>query len=252
MERKMLYAISSIQELDVNKLNKLELGLEIQDFVGPNMTEERRQSLTIEYMEKLKHLRGIKAIHGPFLDLKPASPDKMIREISHKKYLDTLKIARQLDVNYLIFHSQINPYLNEPNLKKLNNNQAKEFWQAIMEEVPDFKGTIVIENIFEEEPDMLVELIETIAMPNIRINLDIGHANLGKVPLETWFKSLREYISYIHIHSNNGKYDQHRSPSDERIGELYSLLDKYNINPSLSLEYKIENLEDETKRYKGR
>lgn len=249
MERKMLYAISTIEELDVNQLNGLGLGVEIQDFVEPNMDEEKRNSLVKRYKEMLRNLKGLKAIHGPFLDLKPASPDRMIREISRKRYLYTIEIAEELDVDYLIFHSQINPYLNEPNLMKLNNRQAKEFWEDILREMFDFKGIIVIENIFEETPDMLIELIKTIDMPNVKVNLDIGHANLGTVSLETWISGLKDYILYMHIHSNDGKYDLHERASDEKIKELYSLLDKYNINPVLSIEYKVGDLEKEIKRY---
>lgn len=98
---------------------------------------------------------------------------------------------------------------------------------------------------------MLKELIQTIDLPNIKINLDIGHAKLGKVALEEWIRELKDYIVYIHIHSNNGLYDIHSVPSKEEINELYKLLDKYNMDPILSLEYKIENLQEEMKKYRS-
>ncbi|HLS53042.1 MAG TPA: hypothetical protein VK031_03650, partial [Tissierellaceae bacterium] len=81
-------------------------------------------------------------------------------------------------------------------------------------------------------------------------NLDIGHAKLGKVPLEEWISQLNDYISYIHIHSNDGLYDRHLELTDKEIERLYLLLDKYKLNPILSLEYKIDNLTKEIKRYK--
>ena len=97
---------------------------------------------------------------------------------------------------------------------------------------------------------MLKELIEIINLPNIKINLDIGHAKLGKVLLEEWIKELRDYIEYIHIHSNDGLYDDHKSPTQEEIEKLYYLLDKYCLDPVLSLEYKIDNICEEIRRYR--
>ena len=249
MERKILKTIKTVDNLDIEEIKKLQMGIEIQDFTEPNFLVSELAIIIAAYKEKLKDFNGIKALHGPFLDLKPASPDKLIREVSYNRYLNTINIAKELEVEYLIFHSQLSPYLNQPSLRKLNNLQSKEFWEKILNEVPDFKGTILLENIFEETPLMLKELIETIDLPNIKINLDIGHAKLGKVSLEEWIKELKDYIFYIHVHSNDGLYDDHQSPTDEEIKNLFYLLDKYSLNPILSLEYRVENLEKEIKRY---
>lgn len=247
--RRVLKAISTIEELKIEELNEVNIGVEIQDFTEANLSEEEVEFLIDKYKKELKYLDNIKALHGPFLDLKPSSPDMKIREVSYKRYLDTIKIARELEIDYLIFHSQINPYLNDPFLKELNNRQAKEFWVKALDEVRDYKGLILLENIFEEEPIILKELIQAINLPNIKINLDIGHANLGKVSLEEWIKELKDHIGYIHIHSNNGKYDTHNPPQEKEIKDLYYLLDKYNINPPLSLEYKIDNIREEMEKY---
>lgn len=251
MNRKIIKTVSTMDDLNIRQLKNINVGLEIQDFTEPNLSKDKKRKIISLYKEKLKGFNNIKALHGPFLDLKPASPDKEIRNISYNKYLDTIKIAAVLEMDYIIFHSQINPYLNNPNLKDLNNRQHKEAWIKLLEEVQDYKGIILLENIFEEEPSMLKELIQTINLPNIKINLDIGHAKLGRVSLEEWISELKDYIAYMHIHSNNGSYDTHSTPNEEEINELYNLLDKYNINPVLSLEYKIENLEKEIKKYRS-
>lgn len=249
MERKILKTISTIEYLDIEELNSFNIGVEIQDFSEPNLSIKDIERIICNYKEKFKGFNNIKALHGPFLDLKPSSPDDKIREISYFRYRYALEAAKELEIDYLIFHSQINPHLNYPPLVKLNNLQAKEFWINILEEVPDYKGTILLENIFEDSPYMLKELIETINLPNIRINLDIGHAKLGKASLEEWIRELKDYIFYIHVHSNDGIYDLHQSPTVEEVENLYYLLGKYHINPVLSLEYKVDNLKEELKKY---
>lgn len=250
MKRKILKTISTIDSLNMEEIEKLNIGIEIQDFTEPNLSLNEINMIIHRYKAKLEGFKNIKALHGPFLDLKPSSPDKLIREVSYNRYLSTINVAKELNIDYLIFHSQINPYLNQPSIRKLNNTQSREFWEEILKEVPDYKGVILLENIFEETPTMLKELIETINLPNVKINLDIGHANLGKVTLEEWIKELKDYIFYIHIHSNDGLYDNHQAPALEKIEELYYLLDKYNINPVLSLEYNVDSLEEEIEKYR--
>lgn len=250
MNRKILKTVSIIEHLNIEEFKSLDIGVEIQDFTEPNLTKREINEIVSGYKEKFKDFNNIKSIHGPFLDLKPASPDKLIREVSYRRYLDTIKIGKELNVDYIIFHSQINPYLNHLSQRNLTNIQTKNFWEKILKEIPDYKGIILLENIFEEEPEMLTELIETINLPNVKINLDIGHAKLGKVSLEEWIKELKDHIDYIHVHSNDGLYDNHESPSRSEIQDLYNLLDKYNINPVLSLEYPITNLSEEIKGYR--
>ena len=249
MNRKILKTVSTLDDLNIKELKEMNIGVEIQDFTEPNLSRDEKLQIINFYKKEFKSFNNVKSLHGPFLDLKPASPDKQIRDISYKKYLDTIKIARELDMDYIIFHSQINPYLKEARIRDLNNKQHRQALVNLLEETSVYKATILLENIFEEEPIMLKELIETINLPNIKINLDIGHAKLGKVSLEEWIKELKDYIVYMHVHSNNGLYDTHGLPNKEEIDELYSLLDKYSINPILSLEYKIENLKKEMKKY---
>jgi sugar phosphate isomerase/epimerase len=111
MNRRIVNCISTIKELDVEELNRSGCGVELQDFVEPNLSKEDVEMLIDGYKNRLAQVKGIKSLHGPFLDLKPASPDKEIRRVSQIKYRRTLEIAHELDVQFVVFHSQINPYL---------------------------------------------------------------------------------------------------------------------------------------------
>lgn len=241
MERKILKCISTIDEFNIDEYQRLSIGVEIQDFTEPNLIEEEIRTTLDRYKELFKGFTGIKAMHGPFLDLKPASPDLEIQRVSYNKYLRTLNLATELDMDYIVFHSQINPFLNESSLSNLNNLQSRDFWHKIMKKAMDFKGVVLIENVFERNPEMLKELIEEIDLPNIKVNLDLGHARLGTVSLEMWIRELKNHLSYIHLHSNNGIHDQHHVPTEIEINALVNLLRKYNIDPVISLEYKTND-----------
>lgn len=242
MNRKILNCVRTVDDFKIDEFISNEIGVEIQDFTESNLSKDEIFRIIERYKVLFKDFNNIKSLHGPFLDLKPASPDQDIRKVSYFKYLRTISIATLLEMDYIIFHSQINPYLTEPFISDLNNRQSRAFWLQIMEDTKDFKGTILIENIFEESPKMLKEYMETLNMNNIKVNLDIGHARLGTAPLEEWISELKDYIAYIHLHWNNGIFDQHMEPSKQDIEEIKSLLNKYNINPVISLEHKVTDL----------
>ena len=246
--KKIINCISTIEELNVDLYKELNLGVEIQDFTDPGLSHKDREDIFRAYLQKLKSFKNIIALHGPFIDLKPASPDPEIREISKNKYLHTLDIAHRLGVDYVIFHSQINPYLSHGLIREVNTSQARDFFRELARET-SYNKKILIENIYEEDPSMLRELIEAINLENVRVILDIGHAKLGRVSLEKWFMELNDYIEYIHVHSNDGIIDSHNRISDGEIKNLYRLIGKYKIKPLLSLEYKVEDIKKEYIRY---
>src|SRR5699024_8176381 len=156
----------------------LDIGVEIQDFTEPNLSESEMASLITRYKELFKDFKHIKAIHGPFLDLKPASPDKDIRRVSQEKYYNILKVAKELAMDYVIFHTQMNPLLNEPKIKALNYEQNAQFYNLLIKKT-DYKGVILIENIFEKKPEDMKSFVDQIDSDRIKVNLDIGHGKLG-------------------------------------------------------------------------
>lgn len=250
MKRKIIDCISTIDGFRRQEYVDLDIGVEIQDFVEPNLSHEEMASTIGNYKKVLKNFNNIKALHGPFLDLKPASPDPDIRKVSQEKYFNTLRIAEELEMDYVIFHSQMNPLLNEPEIMALNCSQSAAFFNLLMKETT-YKGIVLIENIFEKDPKDMMQLMDQMATDRIKINLDIGHAKLSGKNIDTWMRALKEHIAYIHFHSNNGIYDEHRSPTDEEIQGLYHLLDRYNINPVISLEYDKKDLRKEIQRLKA-
>lgn len=249
MRRNIIDCISTMEEFRIEDYIDLDIGVEIQDFVEPNLNEDEIE-LTIEAYKKLfKDFKNTKALHGPFLDLKPASPDKDIRRVSQNKYFDILNIAEELEMDYVIFHSQMNPLLNEPEIMELNYSQNGDFFNLLMKET-SYRSIVLIENIFEKNPNDMIQLIDKIKSDKVKLILDIGHAKLSGNSIESWIKELNTHIAYIHFHTNNGIYDEHKSPTDEEIEELYSLIDKYHIDPVVSLEYKKKDLKEEIKRFK--
>lgn len=247
METRIFNCINTIDYFEVDIFNDLGIGVEIQDFTEPSLLDNGWEERVDEYKELLKGFSNPISLHGPFLDLRPASPDKAIREVSVNRYLTTLNIGRKLNVDYIVFHSQINPWINEPRMRRLNNSMQKEFWEEVFSDADCFQGTILIENIFEDDPILLKELMDTIDLPNMKVCLDVGHARLRK-DIDDWVNVLKDKIEYMHIHWNGGLYDEHLRPSDANFAYIAEVLKKHGISPHLALEYNIDDVVNEVKR----
>ena len=136
---KIVNCISNMKDFDKDLYMDLNIGLEIQDFVNPNLLDEGWEGRLEEYKSVLDGFSNTLSLHGPFLDLKPISPDSKIREISYKRYLQLLQIGKELNADYIIFHSQLNPWIKEDKIMELSYRLYGEFWNEILRQVADFK-----------------------------------------------------------------------------------------------------------------
>lgn len=78
--------------------------------------------------------------------------------------------------------------------------------------------TICVENTTSEmgSPAYLRSFIDETRLTGLRINFDIGHANLADGPEENrvaeGFEPVREHVASVHIHDNHGEKDEHLAP----------------------------------------
>ena len=80
-----------------------------------------------------------------------------------------------------------------------------------MEDKPgDF--ILSIENVLEDEPFMMAELMEGMDIKNVGVCLDTGHANcMSRENIKKWIEVLSPYINHFHLHNNYGDRDTHGS-----------------------------------------
>ena len=69
---------------------------------------------------------------------------------------------------------------------------------------------VMLENIFEEEPLSIAELLKHFKNKNLHFCFDSGHFNLfSKVPLDKWLTVLGKNVREMHLHDNYGSRDDH-------------------------------------------
>lgn len=248
---KLLKCISSIDAFDSELFKRLQLGVELQDFAKPNLELGEIARLVEKYKQVLQDFTLPLAMHGPYLDLKPLSPDDQIKNVTYAKYKRTIEIASELNVDTLVLHSQINPWLNLHD-KTFYHQAYREFFKSVLIEAGGFDGTIVLENIFENDPQQLKLLIDGIDLPNIKVCLDIGHAQIhNHTKLNDWIQTLGNTIHYVHVHTNNRIHDLHEPITNESLKKLRDYLVRYTHKPMLALEYDTDDLSADVKRVKA-
>jgi sugar phosphate isomerase/epimerase len=249
VRRKIVKCIKNPKQFSKELFEKLEIGVEIQDFVNPNLLDGEWEKRVEEYKFVLEDFDEIISFHGPFLDLNPSSPDKQIVEITKRRYLQALNIANELNASYIIFHSQVNPWLKDPRIVAESNKNQSLFWKDILECLKDHDMDILIENIFEDAPRELSILMDEINQDKMNICFDVGHSRLAKnTELQDWIATLNHRIKYVHLHWNERIYDEHNSPTDANLFYFNKILNKNEVEPMIALEYHVNNLEEEIKR----
>lgn len=160
--------------------------------------------------------------HAPFNELYPAAIDPEIRNIAFERYEQSYRLASEFyRIHKMIVHSGYVPRIY---YKEWHHEKSLEFWKFYMRDKPhDFM--ICIENVLEDEPYMLAQIAEELGQRNIRLCLDLGHANcVGNTPVQEWIRVMGPYVGHLHIHNNNGEHDYHET------------LDRGTINMARALE----------------
>ncbi|MGM0405109.1 MAG: sugar phosphate isomerase/epimerase family protein [Thermoplasmatota archaeon] len=253
MDPKLRICIGDVDDFEPNILNELSLGVELQDFVDPKLLDGDLERRVRGYQEKLDDFGPDVSVHGPFLDLSPGSPDELISKVTRKRYMQAVDAALELNASHLVLHSQHNTAIKDLKVKEKKIKRQLPFWKEVLEKISGEDLIIVLENVTEDDPVHLLNLVKSIDSPQLKICYDVGHSILhSSRDIETWVEVLKEYMEYIHVQWNAGDIDAHRAPEDEFIKRFYTILDENGIDPIVALEYEIDDIEKEVKRVRDR
>lgn len=168
-------------------------------------------------------------IHAPFMDLNPGSVDPLIREATAKRVDLTLQAAALMQAKVVVFHPGYNK-LAHGSIQASWLENSIYFWQQRLDVIRDAGCLAAIENIFEDEPSTLCQLLDGINSPLVGHCFDSGHFNMfATVSLEEWFAAIGDKIIESHLHDNFGTADEHLPVGEGNIDfvKVTSLLHHY-------------------------
>jgi len=178
-------------------------------------------------------------VHAPFMDLNPGASDPLIAAATRTRLRQTLDAAAQLEAQLVVIH---------PGYDRWRYNDTPGLWldgaltlfRNLLEDASPSSIRIAVENIFEERPESLCALIETVNHPQLGHCFDIGHWQLfGSTCTQgDWLASLGNQLFHLHLHDNHGSADDHLPLGEGSIDftPLANHLAQSSTLPSATLE----------------
>ena len=188
------------------------VGMEINHTCISHLLDEegdKRQKLLDNIERDIKASEAKRVmIHGPFTEIIPAAIDHKMRDLGMLRVNQAYDVAEHFGLKKMVVHTGWMPFMY---FKSYQAEKGAEFWQEFMEgKAPDF--TLAVENVLDDEPYMMKDMMDKITDQRIRICLDIGHAHavtLDEYKVLDWLKVLGPYITHFHLHNNDGTGDSH-------------------------------------------
>lgn len=161
-------------------------------------------------------------LHGPFTEIFPAAIDYRALEFAEERLNQAFDVASEFGISRMVVHTGWMPFIY---FKEWQAEKGAEFWQRFVADKPS-NFSIYVENVLDDEPYMLRDMMTRIDDPRIKLCIDVGHAHATTskdIAVEKWIEVLGEYIGHFHLHNNDGTGDSH-SALDIGTMDMHSIL----------------------------
>ena len=177
-------------------------------------------------------------LHAPFTGIDPGSGRRKTIRTSQTNAELTFLLASKLKAQKIIFHPEI-PSSSDPRILSKWFTHSLSFWQNLIPAAVGIGATICLENIYDQQPQPLLQLLSALDSPWVGHVFDIGHWNIfAHTELTEWLELLGPFLKHMHLHDNRGLSDDHLplGQGNAPLGTLFSWLQSVPNPPSLTLE----------------
>lgn len=204
MKREQLY-LSTIDENAHLLAREHALGIEIAEFCTPWYLDTELDRVDPLVRRKLTCSDRF-VLHAPFSEIFPCAIDPRVRAVAAERYRQVIAAARRYGAKKVVVHGGYNPHIYFP---IWYTEQSVVFWREFAREIPA-DMVFCLENVLEEEPEMMAEIVRQTADPRVRLCLDVGHIHAyAKAPVETWLTACAGLVDHFHLHNNDTSRDSH-------------------------------------------
>ncbi len=240
MDKTKIY-LSTIDPQAQTVARNYGLGLEIAEYCTAWNMDEHFPETDAQVREKLQGIQN-KVLHAPFNELFPCAIDPKARALAAQRYKQAIRLAAGYGAEKVIIHGGYNPRIYYP---VWYVEQSILFWKDFLRETD---MPIVLENVLEETPDMLLDIVKGVNDPRLRLCLDVGHVNAySKIPVMDWLTQWAPYLSHFHIHNNDGSWDTHSALNQGTIPMKELLLAAQESCPDATFTLEVTEAEQSVK-----
>lgn len=155
-------------------------------------------------------------VHGPFLDLNPATWDSALRRVTMARFHQAHRVAKLVGAQRLVLHTGFFP---RSNILEGWAPRAADFFAEFLELHNDVP--IALENVFDPHWESVWEVWRRVNHRDFGLCLDAGHAHCcGLEPVTTWAERLLPALTHVHMHDNHGPRSFADNPDEHlAVGE---------------------------------
>lgn len=180
------------------------------------------------------------SVHSVFFDVNLASRNPYVVKESKTILKSVIESCGQLEIDNLVIHHNYHPYQFAFKEGYFVQKFCEEFSQIIPQDTDFF---ITLENVFDMDSNVGIDIAERIGRENVGLCFDIGHFNIfSEEFVHSWINRWDHKLFAFHLHNNYGKYDEHGALPDGSF-DVNDIKD-YFKNRFLTIENrKLEELE---------
>ncbi len=206
----LMVAINTSMDHEIACAREYGLGAEVQVLGLPDTLAGDFSALLARIKSATKGLAGPIGFHGPFIDLPHYSADPDIRAVCRKRYHQAFDLAEELGACYVLFHSQYNPIIRVPKYRQMYHDGNLSFWPEFVERAEAAGIPIYLENMFDDSPDPMCDIVQALDSPSVQLCLDIAHAVIfSELTLADWIAAYGSHLAHVHINDCHGDSDDH-------------------------------------------
>ncbi len=148
-------------------------------------------------------------LHAPFQDLLPGALDDAVLAASRRRLRQAFRYLPVFRPVAVVCHLGYEARFYGGDTPKWLIRAAATFRELAA--VAAAQGVMVmLENVYETEPELLLEVVRRVGAANLGVCLDVGHLHaFGGGDLGRWLQTLGAVIGQLHLHDNHGDVDAH-------------------------------------------
>lgn len=187
------------------------LGVEIQYLTMPPWLSKDCRAEAERVRGLIDGIDGPIGFHGHFMDTCHVSPDPLVCDLSRDRYNESLDLAEILGASFVVFHTQYNTALRLPDYADTFHEASLRFWPDVADEAKRRGIKLMIENMFDVDPEPIARMAREIDHPAFRLCFDVAHAEIhSDIPTEKWIEAFGDYLDHVHINDCDGENDLHQ------------------------------------------
>ncbi len=167
---------------------------------------------TEHFRELGASLRGLgisMTVHAPFHELFLGSPDRLVRNAAIARMDRAFELIPFFNPRTVVVHL---------NYEKRRFGFVYEEWKplalsalsAYAERAAEMGTAVMLENVYEETPEVMEEVLGELSGAGIYHCCDVGHVHaFSDCTLASWLEANGKHVRQFHLHDNDGTGDTH-------------------------------------------